>query len=347
MSVRSHSAFRQARRPRLALTLVAVFAAVPMLLQAQTSTSGSPSTAAGNGATAVSGQAGSAPADLSPAPNAQDTAPLQISSGDLLDIEVFDTPELSASKARVSQDGLVQMPVVGDINVSGLSPLQAAVKIETTLRQKQIMLQPHVTVLVNEYASQGVRVLGQVRTPGTYTLLGQHSLLDALSAAGGTTPDQGGTITITHAQDLAHPEVLSVYASKNSEIERHTQVRAGDVVVVSRADPFYVTGDVGAPGQYFIGNGRPLRLVEGIALARGVTATAALTHASILRKTENGTIRIPINLRRVEKNTDPDPLLEADDIVIVPRSELKQIAQFAVPYATGIILGSVVANVIK
>ena len=101
--------------------------------------------------------------------------------------------------------------------MNGLSPIEAASRIEATLRQQQIMLDPHVTVFVNEYSSQGVRVLGQVRSPGTYTLLGQHSLEDALSAAGGTTAEQGGTITITHANDLSHPYILDVYSARNAD----------------------------------------------------------------------------------------------------------------------------------
>ena len=287
----------------------------------------------------------SAPSPLAPqAGSTQESAPIQLSTGDLLDVEVFDTPELSLSRARVSQDGLIRMPVVGDISILGLSPVQAAVKIEATLRDQQIMLDPHVTVLVNEYSSQGVRVLGQVKSPGTYTLLGQHDLEDALSAAGGTTADQGGTITITHANDRSHPEVLNVYTSKNSDLENRTQIRPGDVIIVSKAAPFYVTGDVGEPGLYTIGNGRPLHFLEGIALAHGVTATASVKHAAILRRTDTGTTLIPVNLSRVQHNTDPDPLIEADDILIVPHSGLKQIVNYAIPYAAGIVIGSAITR---
>src|SRR5579862_5055775 len=94
-----------------------------------------------------------------PAPN------IAIGAGDLLNVVVFDTPELTTS-VRVSQDGDINLPVLGLISVSGLNTMDAALKIQNELRSRHLILDPHVTVFIVEYASQGATVMGEVKAPG-------------------------------------------------------------------------------------------------------------------------------------------------------------------------------------
>ena len=99
---------------------------------------------------------------------------LQISAGDLLDLNVFDTPELSG-KLRVDEHGNVSLPLAGVLAVSGMTAEQAGSAIETRLRETDILKDPHVSVAVLEYATQGVTVTGEVKSPGVYPLLGAWS----------------------------------------------------------------------------------------------------------------------------------------------------------------------------
>ena len=101
-----------------------------------------------------------------------DTASLVIGPGDLLDIQVFNTPELSTT-ARVDQDGSVKLALVSEIHVAGLTAEGAASVIERSLRDDDILLDPHVRVSVTQYASKGVTVLGEVQRPGNYPLFGR------------------------------------------------------------------------------------------------------------------------------------------------------------------------------
>src|SRR6202167_1449967 len=105
--------------------------------------------------------------------NAANVAPpaLRISAGDLLAVDVFDTPELSA-KLRVSETGDIDLPVAGSTHVGGLAAEEAAASIEQVLRDNDILKHPHVEVFIQEYATQGVSVLGAVNNPGVYTNLG-------------------------------------------------------------------------------------------------------------------------------------------------------------------------------
>jgi len=269
---------------------------------------------------------------------------LAIGAGDLVDIEVFDTPELSAGKVRVDEDGTIKLPVVGQIQLKGLTPTQASKMIEDLLRDSKVMLEPHVTVLVTEYATGGVRVLGQVKNPGSYVLLGPHSLYDALAAAGGANAQQGSKIVITHESDPSNPETLEVNSPDYSAEERLKQVQPGDVVVVSRAGAVYVLGDVGHPGEYYISNGQPFTVLQALALAQGTNRFAKMTKANILRKTNDGTISIPINLKKIEENTETNIALLPADILIVPHSELKQFFEVSLPLIAADAVGATIAG---
>ena len=267
-----------------------------------------------------------------PAPN------LPISPGDLLQISVLDTPELSGA-FRVSEGGTVNLAQGGTVNISGMSTHQAEEEIEKRLREGEIMIDPHVTVLVQEYSTEGVIVLGEVNKPGTYTLLGEHSLYGAIAAAGGTGPDLGETITVSHQNDPSNKEIIDVSSPSYSELVRATRVEPGDTVFVSRGRIIYVYGDVNHPGAFSMGT-HPINLLEALSLAEGTDRIAAARKGSILRKTDTGMESIPIDLKRIAKNQDPDPILQASDIVVIPRSTAKALLFQALPGVTSSAVGA-------
>ncbi len=270
---------------------------------------------------------------------------LVISPGDLINIEVFNTPELSG-KFRVDQTGKVNLPQGGIVNLSGLTALEAGQAIEQRLREGQIMLDPHVSVFVQEYASQGVIVIGEVRSPGTYTLLGEHSLYGALAAAGGPTANEGTSIVVTHQADPENKEVIAVTSANYSEVQRTTRVNPGDTVFVSRASVFYVVGNVGRPGSYPIPIGQPINVLEAIALAEGTSRGTADSKASIIRPTPSGPQTIPVNIKKIYKNEEPNTRLEALDILVIPRSGLKTILDTAIPLASAATINAVLQALI-
>ena len=140
---------------------------------------------------------------------------LQISAGDLLDLNVFDTPELS-TKLRVDEHGAVTLPVAGALPVQGLTAEQAGQAIEARFREMNILKDPHVSVTVLEYATQGVTVLGEVKNPGVYPLLGAHGLLDLISAAGGETTSAGKAVTVIHRDDPNHSVIVKIESKPGS-----------------------------------------------------------------------------------------------------------------------------------
>src|SRR6266404_13874 len=126
-----------------------------------------------------------------------DTLETLIGGGDLLRISVFGVKDFDVD-ARVSARGNISVPLIGDVQVAGLTTGEAEAVIEKRLIDGQFMLQPQVSVFAKEYATQGISVLGEVQKPGIYPMLGSHGLFDVLSMAGGPTPKSGPTVTITH-----------------------------------------------------------------------------------------------------------------------------------------------------
>jgi polysaccharide biosynthesis/export protein len=260
---------------------------------------------------------------------------IPISPGDLLDVQVFNTPELS-TRLRVDQMGRVALPLGGEVEAKGLTVAAAADAIKMKLISSQIMLHPMVMVNIMEYATEGVTVLGEVRSPGIYTLLGPHSLYDALASAGGATSSAGSSITITHADDADHPVIVKVTTPNYSAEQKATIIQPGDTILVSKAELVYIVGDVTHSGAFYIQNGQPLRVLELLSLALGATRTSAMGRAEIVRSTGDGpNVTIPLNLNKIMKNESQNVALQAGDILVVPRSGWKTFGQTAFPAFVG------------
>jgi polysaccharide biosynthesis/export protein len=266
---------------------------------------------------------------------------LRINSGDLLDVGVFDTPELSG-KLRVDESGQIAIPVAGAMKVAGMTAEEAAAAIEPKLREADMMKDPHVTVFISEFATQGVTVTGEVKSPGIYPLLGSHGLVDVLTAAGGVSQSSGRMVSVTHKSDPAHPEMIRL-ASKPGEIVANVDIQPGDTVVVSRAGVAYVVGDVAKSGGFLIEGNDRLTVLEIMALAGGTTRTSAKDKARLIRKTPNGREEMPIPLKAMLMGKVKDMPVEDGDILFVPSSggkaALYRGTEAAVAIGTGLTLG--------
>jgi polysaccharide export outer membrane protein len=243
-----------------------------------------------------------------------------VSSGDLLTVGIDGAPEYRY-EVRVSSAGNASLPMVGNIKLAGLSTSQAENVVARSLQERGFFNDPQVSVFVKEYATQGISVLGEVQRPGIYPLLGRRTLLDAISAAGGTTPKAGSSVTIT---DRDRPE--SSKTVKLSYAEGQTMstmmVHPGDTVVVSKAGMVYVVGDVKEPTGIVMENPH-LTVLQAIAMAHGTNPTASLKSVKLIRKGNSDPQEIAIPLNMILAAKEPDLLLQPDDIVFVPNSTAK------------------------
>lgn len=251
---------------------------------------------------------------------------IRIGPGDLLELKVFGAPELG-STVRVSGAGEINVALIGTIKIAGLTPEQAQTEIERRFRDGGYLRDPHVNILIKEFASQGISVLGEVAHPGVYPLLGSPRLLDAIAAAGGTTARAGKTVLVTRRNDLDAPQ--KVLLSLNAEqISTHDiELRPGDTVVVSRTGIVYVSGDVHTPGGFVMDQNENLTVLQALALAQGLNPTASLGRARIIRRHAGTLKEIPVALKEIMEAKSPDIELQDADVLFVPSSTSKSAAR--------------------
>jgi polysaccharide export outer membrane protein len=253
-----------------------------------------------------------------PQPSAPMPAP--IGPGDSLDIGEYHTPEFHTI-VRVSAQGAVTLPLIGDVRIAGMDEQSAARAIEAALLAKGMLLHPLVSVFVTAYSGQDVSVLGEVARPGVYPFTVHHRLLDLISAASGLSPNAGRLVNIFHQTDpkTPHPVVLDPGATDTAS-DHNPELSPGDTVQVSRAGLVYVVGDVIRPGGFAVDPAQGLTVVQALSLAWGPSQNAAFTKALLIREQKGGRTMISLNLKRMLHGQDPDQPVQDRDILYVPDS---------------------------
>ncbi len=274
-------------------------------------TSGAPSQAA---------QSPTASAPATPM-GADDQAPsILIGPGDLLNVVVFETPELSTS-VRVNQNGDANLPVLGAVHLAGLNSQEASAALEDAYRTRGLLLNPHVTVSETEFASQGASVLGEVKTPGVYPTLGSRRLLDMISLAGGVSTTAGRLASIVHRTDPQHPVQIALQPTPASlHAQENPIILPGDTVVIAKAGVVYVIGDVLRPGGILVDNNERISIIEALSLAGGFNKTAAMSQTKLIRKLPAGREEVGLDLKHILYGKQADVLVSDGDILFVPSS---------------------------
>lgn len=244
---------------------------------------------------------------------------LRIAPGDLLEISVFGVPEMK-QEGRVSSTGVVMMPLIGAVPVSGLTIAEAQDRIAKQLVDGNFLQNPSISVLIREYSTQGISVLGEVNKPGIYPLLGQRRLFDAISAAGGTTPRAGRIVSITRRTQPDDPLTVSLDYDPEKNKKANIDILPGDTVVVTRAGVVYVVGEVTKPGGFTMENNERLTVLQALALAGGASKFADTKKAQLIRQTPGGRQEVPISLKAILTAGATDVPMQADDILFVPGS---------------------------
>lgn len=240
-----------------------------------------------------------------------------IGEGDLLRIMVYDHPDLT-TETRVGGDGKITFPLIGEVDLSNLTVTEAEKAIAKLLGDGYIV-NPHVSLLVTEFKSKKVTILGEVVKPGVVILRGAYTLMEAISDAGGITPNAGETIYIQRkifrpSGDTKIKEEVSVLIDtkklfEEGDVSANVPVQDGDSIYVPRAAFVYVNGEVKSPGKYKIE--KDLTVLKSITLAGGFTPKASERRTRIIRKTEKGEEEIKAKM---------DDLVMPEDIIYVPES---------------------------
>lgn len=254
--------------------------------------------------------------------------PLLISSGDLLDITVYDNPDLS-QQVRVETGGFVNLNLLGPVKLGGMTAQQAGNWIAARYTAKKYFINAQVTVLIKEYATQAVSVTGEVNHPGIYPLLTSRSVLDAISLAGGFTSLADTRVTIKHRSGDEERVTVDLTADEaNTELDENAVVYPGDLVVVPRAGIVYVLGDVGRPGGLTMQDNGKISVLQALAQAGGANYASSMNSAYLLHKSTNaGYVTTRIKVGDMIRGRIPDLPLARNDILYIPPSRLKHVAQ--------------------
>ena len=233
----------------------------------------------------------------------------QIGPGDVLKISVYDHPDLS-TVVRVDDQGRIAFPLVGQVEIAGQTAAAAA-QIVTARLNGDYVVNPQVSLFVEEFRSQKVVVIGEVMRPGVYELSGPTTLLELVSKAGGLTRLAGRSATIHRTSGQENTFTINVGEALDSgKGTADVRLLDGDTVTIAKAGVVYVTGQVNRPAAYSI---EPdMTVIKAVTLAGGFTQLAAEGRIKIIRKVDG-------NEQVLNRVTLHDKL-QAEDVMVVPES---------------------------
>jgi len=290
-----------------------------------------------------SAAAGSAVPAASPAASgvpSSESRKYVISPEDVLDVYIYDVPELSREYV-VNSVGKVTVPLLPDpIQAAGFTAEEFARELEQSFHQSGRLNRPQITVVIKQSKRSAVTVQGAVKFPQVVPVIGPTRLVAILSQCGGLADDAGSIATITRSPLAPGNSVtgggpasstITVELNKlmdgNDPIAQ-TEVGPGDRVSVEHAGVFYVLGEVNRPGGYNLKNAREqVTILEALSIAGDITSVAKKSHVRIIRKdvtVASGRHEFAINVNDILAGRSPDQTLQANDILYVPSSGAKR-----------------------
>ncbi len=236
-----------------------------------------------------------------------------VGAGDVLKIAVYDNPDLSAV-CRINTDGSVQFPLIGTVPLAGLTVDGATRRIEGLLADGYLV-NPQVSVFIEEYRSKKVVIIGHVTNPGVYELSGPTGLLELISMSGGLRENAGDMVTINRKLTGSEQKQQIIRINLQKLLETgdpslNVLINDKDSVFIAKAGMFYVTGEVEKPDSYKLEEGTTV--LKAISMSGGFTKIAAKNRVRIVRIVD-GEEQI------MEKVSMQEPLLP-DDVIVVPES---------------------------
>lgn len=250
----------------------------------------------------------------------------QIGAKDLLEISVFEVPELNIT-VRVSENGMISLPLLGEVQTAGLNRADLEKRIAGML-EKNFLKNAQVTIFIKEFQSKKVSIMGAVKTPGMLDLIGRQSLLQVISMAGGLSEQASDTVVVFRQFKNAPGLSLSIRLDElllKANPKYNIPVFPGDIINIpgSQFLDIYVFGQVKNPGAVRMKMGSDqVTLLRAIAQAGGFSDRARRGKVQITR-TEDGTEKkINVDVKDILGGGRKDFVLQAFDVIFVPESVL-------------------------
>jgi polysaccharide export outer membrane protein len=212
---------------------------------------------------------------------------LKLGPGDAVAVQVFGRPEMNTT-TYVTDQGTIDVPLVGAVKVEGLSPSKAAQRVAWALRDGQFLNDPHVNITLSSFKSQQVSVLGEVHTPGRFPVESRTTPLDLLAQAGGPTENASDVIYVLRPDGKGNVArfVVDLGALRAEGAMPQLALRGGDSLFVPKADQFYIYGEVHTPNMYRLEPG--MTVLQAIARGGGITPRGSPSRIEVSRHSADG-----------------------------------------------------------
>jgi polysaccharide biosynthesis/export protein len=246
------------------------------------------------------------------APTAATQQDYRLGAGDAIGVQVYQSPDLSVD-ARVSETGVISYPLVGSVQLGGLTIAEAEKKIADALRNGGFVKAPQVNIILRQVRGSQVAVLGQVSRPGRFPLETFNTRAsDMLAAAGGTTALGDDVLIVTGLRDgKPFRKVIDIPALfLNEKSADDIVLSGGDTLYVNKAPVFYIYGEAQRPGPYRIERG--MTVMKALAQGGGPTVRGSQSRLRLHRRDANGNV-----VESSPRLTDP---VQAEDVIYVRES---------------------------
>lgn len=236
----------------------------------------------------------------------------RLGAGDSIGVQVYQSPDLTVD-ARVSESGVISYPLVGSVELGGLTISEAEKKIADALRKGGFVKSPQVNIVLRQVRGSQVAVLGQVARPGRFPLETLNTRVsDMLAAAGGVTPT-GDDVLIVTGERGGKPfrRVIDIPALFiNAKSDDDILLAGGDSLYVNKAPVFYIYGEAQKPGPYRIERG--MTVMQALAQGGGPTTRGSQNRLRLTRRDASG--------NPVETTPQLADQVRADDVIFVRES---------------------------
>jgi polysaccharide export outer membrane protein len=249
-----------------------------------------------------------------------------IGANDLIHVAVYDAPELTRT-VRVGPDGYIRLPMlVRQIKAAGLMPANLETSIAEGLMSEKILKRPYVTVAVAEYHSRPISVAGAVKQPLTFQALGDVTLLEAITRAGGLSQEAGSEILVSRTTlgPDGLPSTLTQRIGVKALIEAadpdaNMKLAGGEEIRVPDIGKIFIVGNVKKPGVYPVQEGSETSVLQALAVCEGLLPFASKQAYMYRREgAAGGKNEIPIELSKIMARKAPDVPMLANDILYIP-----------------------------
>lgn len=243
----------------------------------------------------------------------------KLSAGDLITVHVFEQGDY-IPEVRLAADGSALLPLIGTVQLSGLTVTQAEELIAQKLKDAGIYRNPQVTIQVVEGPNQVATVMGE--THAVVPIVGSRRLLDVLATAGGLPTTASHVIAISRP-GVAEPIVVDLGTDPLRSALANIPIFPGDTIIVSRIGVVYMVGNFKSPGTIPLTQYAPLTLMQATALSGGLMWQGKYDDVRLIRTVGDHRSVVKVDIQRILHGKDPDPILQANDIVFIPDSAMK------------------------